>query len=151
MGSKYLPAASRFQLFLGVLNPWWNTRNRFWYITLLVRCWQPIHVMSYISSGLYITIPETCKLFLVSILFQDIGTTNKQRYSQNLINLFVLQSEFENKDDGGANLFDPDGLLYFPVFFTCLGVTAFLMMIGGAWDVYRRFNCLESKRGLFAL
>jgi len=58
-----------------------------------------------------------------------------------------LSSEFENKDDGGANLFDPDGLLYFPVFFTCLGVTACLMMIGGAWDVYRRFNCRGSKRG----
>lgn len=58
-----------------------------------------------------------------------------------------LSSEFENKDDSGANLFDPDGLLYFPVFFTCLGVTAFLMMIGGAWDVYRRFNCLGSRRG----
>ena len=47
-------------------------------------------------------------------------------------------------------MFDPDGLLYFPVFFTCLGVTAFLMMIGGAWDVYRRFNCLGSRRGLLA-
>lgn len=58
-----------------------------------------------------------------------------------------LSSEFENKDDSGANLFDPDGLLYFPVFFTCLGVTAFLMMIGWAWDVYRRFYCLGSKRG----
>ena len=27
------PAASCFHLFLGVWNPWWNTRTRFWYIT----------------------------------------------------------------------------------------------------------------------
>ena len=27
------PAASCFHLFLGVWNPWWNPRTRFWYIT----------------------------------------------------------------------------------------------------------------------
>ena len=36
------PAASCFHYFLGVWNPWWNTRTRFWYITsntvLRVRC-----------------------------------------------------------------------------------------------------------------
>ena len=27
------PAASCFHYFLGIWNPWWNTRTRFWYIT----------------------------------------------------------------------------------------------------------------------
>ena len=30
---KTRPAASCFHYFLGVWNPWWNTRTRFWYIT----------------------------------------------------------------------------------------------------------------------
>ena len=35
------PAASCFHLFLGVWNPWWNTRTRFWHIT----CKKPIRLL----------------------------------------------------------------------------------------------------------
>lgn len=59
------------------------------------------------------------------------------------------QREFENEDNSQVNLFEPDGLLYFPVIFTCLGVTAFFVMAGGAWDLYQKFNCFRAKRGMF--
>ena len=32
------PAASCFHLFLGVWNPWWNPRTRFWYMTKTTPC-----------------------------------------------------------------------------------------------------------------
>ena len=32
------PAASCFHLFLGVWNPWWNPRTRFWYMTKTTLC-----------------------------------------------------------------------------------------------------------------
>ncbi|KAJ7373769.1 hypothetical protein OS493_011378 [Desmophyllum pertusum] len=58
-----------------------------------------------------------------------------------------LSSNFENEDDNQVNFFDPKGLLYFPVFYVCFGVTAFLMMAGGAWDLYHNVNCLFIKTG----
>ena len=32
------PVALCFHLFLGVWNPWWNPRTRFWYITYNINC-----------------------------------------------------------------------------------------------------------------
>ena len=38
-----LPAASCFHLFLGVWNPWWNPRTRFWYVSQSFPFWLSFH------------------------------------------------------------------------------------------------------------
>ncbi|XP_058972265.2 uncharacterized protein [Pocillopora verrucosa] len=58
-----------------------------------------------------------------------------------------LLDEFENRDGNKVNLFDPDGVLYFPFLFTCLGVAALLLLTGGAWDLCRKINHRMKKKG----
>lgn len=58
-----------------------------------------------------------------------------------------LLGEFENKNENNVSLFDPDGVLYFPFLFTCLGVAALLLLTGGAWDLCRKINHRLKKKG----
>lgn len=63
------------------------------------------------------------------------------------VNFFTSKDEFENRDGNKVNLFDPDGVLYFPFLFTCLGVAALLLLTGGAWDLCRKINHRMKKKG----
>ena len=61
---------------------------------------------------------------------------------------FPKQSSLDNEDKDERNLFDPKGILFFPMLFTCLGVTAVLVVFGVAWDLCRRFRCRNTRKGL---
>lgn len=63
------------------------------------------------------------------------------------VNFFTSKDEFENRDGNKVNLFDPDGVLYFPFLFTYLGVAALLLLTGGAWDLCRKINHRMKKKG----
>ena len=64
-GSKHLetdestrPAASCFHLFLGVWNPWWSTRPRFWHITWRQVCLFLVFMWRNHIPKLNITLPS---------------------------------------------------------------------------------------------
>ena len=42
---------------------------------------------------------------------------------------------------------DPEGLLFYPALFTCLGILAFFLISGATWEVCRRSRIRASQRG----
>lgn len=62
-----------------------------------------------------------------------------------------LSSSLDNEDKDERNLFDPKGILFFPMLFTCLGVTAVLVVFGVAWDLCRRFRCRNTRKDEFLM
>lgn len=44
-------------------------------------------------------------------------------------------------------MFDPQGMMFFPTLFACLGVTAVLFIAGTAWDLWNKFRCPLRTKG----
>ncbi|KAJ7373623.1 hypothetical protein OS493_011230 [Desmophyllum pertusum] len=54
--------------------------------------------------------------------------------------------ESMEKYDGSFKI-DPEGLLFYPALFTCLGILAFFLLSGATWEICRRSRmCQRSER-----
>ncbi|KAK2569379.1 Potassium voltage-gated channel subfamily A member 10 [Acropora cervicornis] len=53
----------------------------------------------------------------------------------------TLSRKFDNEQQDERHLFHHQGILFSPMFFGCLGLAAFLIFVGVAWDLLRRFRC----------
>lgn len=42
---------------------------------------------------------------------------------------------------------DPEGLLFYPALFTCLGILTFFLISGATWEMCRRTRMRKSERG----
>lgn len=50
----------------------------------------------------------------------------------------------EDKEEQ-SNLFDPEGLLFFPMLYTCVGITAVFIVGGVLWDLLHKCSLIKNK------
>jgi len=80
----------------------------------------------------------------------------EKRYTMESVLYEIAEFSLEQSLSSGAvnedkehrkNLFDPEGMLFFPMLFVCLGVTAVLLIAGAAWELWNKFHSQIFKKG----
>ena len=68
--------------------------------------------------------------------------------TKNLVQFFSPQTGMDRSTEGDENSFqvDPEGLLFYPALFTCLGILAFFLLSGATWEICRRSHMYKTQR-----
>ena len=85
-------------------------------------------------------------IVIISHCYSD---RNNIEIYQNYISLLFflcIESALDDEDkEEQSNLFDPEGLLFFPMLYTCVGITAVFIVGGVLWDLLHKCSLIKNK------